>query len=150
MRGRLWMTFILALSTSSPLPETRCPSTTSSYTIKWDFSQLNISRFLTQTSRILVKWARQLLKSFQKTEKSSMKTSKLSPRKSEKIVVMHHWNDVGVLHSPNDIRLKVNVPKGHVNVFFSWSSRWIVIWISIQEEKVTLSYQMVQDLVDER
>ena len=48
-----------------------------------------------------------------------MKTSKLSPRKSEKIVVMHRWKVAGVLHSPNGMRLKAKVPKGHVKVVFS-------------------------------
>ena len=48
-----------------------------------------------------------------------MKTSKLSPRKSEKIVVMHRWKVAGALHSLNGIHLKAKVPKGHVNVVFS-------------------------------
>ena len=48
-----------------------------------------------------------------------MKTSKLSPRKSEKITVMHHWKVAGALHSPNGMHLKAKVPNGHVNVFFS-------------------------------
>ena len=48
-----------------------------------------------------------------------MKTSKLSPRKSEKIAVIHRWKVVGALHSPNGMRLKAKVPKGHVNVVFS-------------------------------
>ena len=74
------MTSILALSTSSPLPETICSSTTPSLTIKWDFSQPSTSHFLTQTSKILIRWARKLSKSFPKTLKLSMKTSKLSPR----------------------------------------------------------------------
>ena len=48
-----------------------------------------------------------------------MKTSKLSPKNSEKITFMHRWNVGGTLHSLNDMRLKANVPKGHVNVVFS-------------------------------
>ena len=48
-----------------------------------------------------------------------MKTSKLSPRKSEKIVIINHWRVAGALHSPNGMRLKANVPNGHVNVVFS-------------------------------
>ena len=48
-----------------------------------------------------------------------MKTSKLSPRKSEKIAVIHRWKVAGALHSPNGMRLKAKVPKGHVNVVFS-------------------------------
>ena len=48
-----------------------------------------------------------------------MKTSKLSPRKSKKIAVIHRWKVAGALHSPNGMRLKVKVPKGHVNVVFS-------------------------------
>ena len=58
-------------------------------------------------------------KSSPNTEKLSMKTLRLSPRKLEKIVVMHLWNVAGVLQNPNGIRLNANVPKGHVNVFFS-------------------------------
>lgn len=38
------------------------------------------------------------------TEKSSMKTNMISSNMSEKIDIMHSWNDVGVLYSPNDIR----------------------------------------------
>ena len=49
----------------------------------------------------------------------TMKTSKLSPRKSEKIAVMHRWKVTRALHSPNGMRLKANVLKGHVNVVFS-------------------------------
>ena len=48
-----------------------------------------------------------------------MKTSKLSPRKLEKIAIMNCWKVVGALHNPNGMRLKANVPKGHVNVVFS-------------------------------
>ena len=58
-----------------------------------------------------------------------MKTSKLLPRKSKKISVMHCLNVVGALHSPNGMRLKSNVPKGHVNVVFSLSLGWISIWL---------------------
>ena len=113
------MISILALSTSSPLPETRCPSTTPSRTIKWDFSQLNTCHFVTQTSRILVKRATQVSKLSPKMEKLSMKTSRLSPRKSDNITAIYHWNVVGALHSLNDIHIKVNMPKGHVNIVFS-------------------------------
>ena len=102
------MTSILALSTSSPLPEMICPSMTPSRTMKWDFSQLNTSHFLTQTSRILVRWAIQLSKLFPKTEKSSMRTSKMSLRKLEKIAVMHHWNVAGALHSQNGMMTEWN------------------------------------------
>ena len=48
-----------------------------------------------------------------------MKTSKLLPRKSEKIAVIHCWKVAGALHSPNGMRLKAKVPKGHVNIVFS-------------------------------
>ena len=48
-----------------------------------------------------------------------MKTSKLLPRKSEKIAVINRWKVAGALHSPNGMRLKAKVPKGHVNVVFS-------------------------------
>ena len=48
-----------------------------------------------------------------------MKTSKLSPRKSEKIAVMHRWKVTGALHSTNDMHLKAKVLKGQVNVVFS-------------------------------
>ena len=113
------MTSILALSTFKPLPETICPSTTPSLTMKWDFSQLSTSRFRTHTSSIFVRRARQLSKSFPKMKKSSLKTSKLSPIKSEKIAIMHHWKVAEALHSPNGMRLKAKVSNGHVNVVFS-------------------------------
>ena len=48
-----------------------------------------------------------------------MKTSKLSPRKSEKMGVIHHWKVAGALHSPNGMRLKAKVPKGQVNMVLS-------------------------------
>ena len=48
-----------------------------------------------------------------------MKTSKLSPRKLEKMAVIHRWKVSGVLHSPTGMRLKVKVSNGHVNVVFS-------------------------------
>ena len=48
-----------------------------------------------------------------------MKTSKLSPRKLEKIAVMHLWKVAGALHSTNGMRLKAKVPNEHVNVVFS-------------------------------
>ena len=48
-----------------------------------------------------------------------MKTSKLSLRKSEKIAIMYCWKVARALHSPNVMRLKAKVPKGHVNVVFS-------------------------------
>ena len=54
-RGRFWMTLILALFTFSVLLEMRCPSTSSSHTMKWDFSQLNTSHFMINNSRIIVK-----------------------------------------------------------------------------------------------
>ena len=48
-----------------------------------------------------------------------MKTSKLSPRKSEKMAVIHRWKVAGALHIPNGMRLKAKLPKGQVNVVFS-------------------------------
>ena len=45
-----------------------------------------------------------------------MKTSTLLPRKLEKIVVIHLKNVVRALHNLNRMRLKVNVPKGHVSI----------------------------------
>ena len=48
-----------------------------------------------------------------------MKTSKMSRRKSYKIAVMHRGNVAGALHNSNGIGVKMNVPKGHVNVIFS-------------------------------
>ena len=47
---------------------------------------------------------------------------------SLKILNMDLWNVAGALQSPNDILLNANVPKGHVNVVFSWSSSAIGIW----------------------
>jgi hypothetical protein len=42
--------------------------------------------------------------------------------RSENIAIMHLSNDAGALHSPNDIRLYVKVPNGHVKVALLWSS----------------------------
>ena len=153
-RGRFWMTSILALSTSKPLPEMICPSTTPSRTMKWDFSQLTTSRFLTHTSSIFVRWARQLSKSFPKTEKSSMKTSKLSPRKSEKNcrhasleghggITKSEWNafegESAKQTSERSLLLIIGV-----------DSNLIVARVSVQKAEVIWSCQSVQDLVDER
>ena len=45
-----------------------------------------------------------------------MNTSLISSIISEKIDIMHHWKEVGALHSPNDIHLYAYVPYGHVKV----------------------------------
>ena len=42
---------------------------------------------------------------------------------SQKMLNMHRWNIAGALQSPNGILLNANVPNGHVNVDFSWSSK---------------------------
>jgi hypothetical protein len=34
----------------------------------------------------------------------------------EKIDIMHHWNEAGALHNPNDIFLYAYIPYGQVNV----------------------------------
>lgn len=45
-----------------------------------------------------------------------MKTSMISSIMSEKIDIMHRWNEVGALHNLNDILRYAYVPYGHVNV----------------------------------
>ena len=45
-----------------------------------------------------------------------MKTSMISSIMSEKIDIMHLWNDAGALQSQNDILRYAYVPYGHVNV----------------------------------
>ena len=60
--------------------------------------------------------------------KSSMKISITSSTKYENMDIMHLWN-VAALHKPNGILLNANVPNGHVNVVFSWSSGAMEIWL---------------------
>ena len=57
-----------------------------------------------------------------KTEKPSIKTSRNCPTMSEKMDNIQRWKVAGALHRPKGIRLKANVPKGHVKVVFSWSA----------------------------
>ena len=45
-----------------------------------------------------------------------MKTSIISFIMSEKIDIMHLWEEAGAFHSPKDIHLYAYVPYGHVNV----------------------------------
>jgi len=45
-----------------------------------------------------------------------MKTSMISSIMSEKIDIIHHWNEVGALHNPKDIRQYAYVPYRHVKV----------------------------------
>jgi len=56
------------------------------------------------------------------TVKLSINTSMHFSRKSLKMLNMHRWNVPGALHRPNGILLWAKVPKGQVNVVFSWSS----------------------------
>ena len=82
-----------------------------------------------------------------------MKTSKLSPRKLEKIAVIHRWKVAGAFHSLNGMRLKAKVPKGQVNVVFlivGMDGNLVIARISVEEAEVVRSCQSVQDLVDER
>ena len=61
-----------------------------------------------------------------------MKISMHSLIMLEKMAVMHLRNVAGALHSPNGILLKANVPKEHVNVVFSWSSRYTTTWLYLE------------------
>ena len=112
----------LALSTSIPRADMMCPSTILSRTMKWLFFQLKTRFISIHRFNTLVKFWRQWSKEELKTEKSSMKTSRNCPTMSEKMDNIQHWKVAGALQRPKGIRLKANVPKGHVKVVFSWSA----------------------------
>ena len=57
-----------------------------------------------------------MIKSFSIDQKSSMKTSMISSIMSEKIDIMHCWNDAGALHNLKDICLNAYIPYGQVKV----------------------------------
>ena len=71
-----------------------------------------------------------------------MKTSRLLPRKSEKIDVMHYLNCIS-------LKAK-GTCKRRLLLIIHMDCNLVVARVSIQEAEVTLSYQTVQDLVDER
>ena len=61
--------------------------------------------------------------------KSSIKDSMVSWIRFLKMLRTTRWNVVGVLHNMKGNTQYEKVPRGHVNVVFSWSFSAILIWL---------------------